>query len=151
MKTLFFGFRGGCIGETSIFLILAACVFLLVTKTIDFRAPACMITASILTSLLLGLDPLFSVLTGGLVFGAVFMLTDYVTAPVTAKGKIIFGIGAGIITILIRKWGSYPEGVSYAILIMNCVVPFLNRFLPRKYGTVNKKKASTEQGKGAAK
>lgn len=148
MKTLFFGFRGGCIGETSIFLILAACLFLLVTKTIDWRAPVCMITASIVTAFLLGLDPLFSVLSGGLVFGAVFMATDYVTAPVTAKGKIIFGIGAGIITILIRKWGSYPEGVSYSILIMNCAVPFLNRLLSKKYGFVQKKAGN---GKGAAK
>ena len=139
IKTLFFGFRGGCTGETSIFLILAACVFLLVTKTIDWRAPVCMITASVLTALLLGLDPLFSVLSGGLVFGAVFMATDYVTAPITARGKIIFGIGAGIISILIRKWGSYPEGVSYAILIMNGVTPFLNRLLPKKYGFVPQK------------
>ena len=153
MKTLFFGFRGGCIGETSIFLILASCIFLLATKTIDLRSPACMIAAAVVTALILGLDPLFSVLSGGLVFGAVFMTTDYVTAPITAKGKIVFGIGAGIITILIRKWGSYPEGVSYAILIMNCVVPFLNRLLSKKYGFVQKKKVSAgaDQGKGAAK
>ena len=78
------------------------------------------------------------------VFGAVFMATDYVTAPLTAKGKLIFGIGAGIISVLIRKWGTYPEGVSYAILIMNGVVPFLNKLLPRKYGFVPKQKGAKE-------
>jgi electron transport complex protein RnfD len=142
MKTLFFGYRAGCTGESSILLILAAFLFLLVTKTIDFRAPVSMIAAGALAAFCLGLDPLFSVLSGGLVFGAVFMATDYVTAPLTAWGKVIFGAGAGLISILIRKWGTFPEGVSYAILIMNAVTPFLNRLLPRKYGLVPKKGVS---------
>jgi electron transport complex protein RnfD len=142
MKTLFFGFHGGCIGEVSVFLILAACLFLLAAKTIDWRAPVCMIAAGFVTAFSLGPDPLFSILSGGLIFGAVFMAADYVTAPITAKGKIIFGIGAGIIAMLIRKWGVYPEGVSYAILIMNAVTPFLNRLLPKKYGYVPRKKSS---------
>ena len=149
IKTLFFGYRAGCTGETSIFLILAAGIFLLITKTIDWRTPASMIASGFITALALGLDPLFSILSGGLVFGAVFMATDYVTAPLTAKGKIIFGIGAGIISILIRKWGSYPEGVSYAILIMNAAVPFLNKLLPKKYGFVPKKK-TVSAAKGAS-
>jgi electron transport complex protein RnfD len=140
IKTLFLGFRAGCTGESSILLILAAFFFLLVTKTIDWRAPVSMTAAAFLCSLVLGLDPLFSVLSGGLLFGAVFMVTDYVTSPLTARGKILFGIGAGVITILIRKWGTYPEGVSYSILIMNGVTPFLNKLLPRKYGFVPKKK-----------
>jgi electron transport complex protein RnfD len=143
MKTLFFGFRGGCTGETSILLILVGFVFLLLTKTIDWRTPVFMIAAAFVTAFALGLDPLFSVLSGGLIFGAVFMATDYVTGPITAKGKVIFGIGAGIISMLIRKWGSYPEGVSYSILIMNGVTPFLNKLLPRKYGFVPKKKPAT--------
>jgi electron transport complex protein RnfD len=149
IKTLFFGYRSGCTGESAIFLILTAFVFLLVTKTIDWRAPVFMIAAALAASLVVGLDPLFSVLSGGLVFGAVFMATDYVTAPLTAKGKVIFGIGAGVISILIRKWGTYPEGVSYAILIMNGTVPFLNKLLPRKYGFVPRKNGGA--GKGAAK
>jgi electron transport complex protein RnfD len=150
IKTLFFGYRAGCTGESPIFLILAAGVFLLITKTIDWRAPASMIIAGFAAAFALGLDPLYSVLSGGLVFGAVFMATDYVTAPITAKGKVIFGIGAGIISILIRKWGTYPEGVSYAILIMNGVVPVLNKLLPKKYGFVPKKKPAASAGKGAS-
>jgi electron transport complex protein RnfD len=140
MKTLFVGNHAGSIGESSILFILAGCIYLLATRTIDWRAPVTMIGAGILGSLALGYDPLVGVLSGGLVFGAVFMATDYVTAPLTAKGKLIFGFGAGLITVLIRKWGSYPEGVTYGILIMNAVTPFLNRLLPRKYGYVPKKK-----------
>jgi electron transport complex protein RnfD len=142
IKTLFTGNHAGAIGESSIFLILAACLFLLFTRTIDWRAPLTMTLTGFLASLALGYDPLFGVLSGGLLFGAVFMATDYVTAPLTSKGKLIFGFGAGLITILIRKWGSYPEGVTYGILIMNALTPFLNRLLPRKYGYVPKKKPS---------
>jgi electron transport complex protein RnfD len=134
IKALFLGHRGGSIGETSIVLILCAGIFLIITKTIDWRAPVSMIVSGFLCAWALGLDPLFHVLCGGLIFGAVFMATDYVTAPITSKGKIIFGIGAGIITMLIRKFGMYPEGVCFSILIMNAVTPFLNKLLPRKYG-----------------
>ncbi|MDR1838074.1 MAG: RnfABCDGE type electron transport complex subunit D [Treponema sp.] len=143
MKTLFFGFNAGCIGETSVFIMLASFLFLLVTKTIDWRTPVCMIASGFLFSLLFWQDlgfSFYSVLSGGLVFGAVFMATDYVTSPVTGKGKILFGIGAGLITMLIRKWGSYPEGVCFSILIMNSTVPFLNKLLPKKYGFVRRKK-----------
>lgn len=136
LKTLFFGHHDGTIGESSIMLILAAFFFLLVTRVIDWRAPAAMIASAFLLSLCLGTDPLFSILVGGLLFGAVFMVTDYTTAPLTAKGKLIFGAGAGIITVLIRRWGNFPEGVTYGILIMNAVTPFLNRLLQKKYGYV---------------
>ena len=148
IRTLFLGNHGGCIGESSGLLILLGGLYLLVTKTIDWRAPASMAAAAILASLALGLDPLFTLLGGGLLFGALFMATDYVTAPVTAAGKLLFGFGAGIITVLIRKWGNYPEGVSYGILIMNALTPFLNRLLQKKYGFVPKKKP---EPKGAAK
>jgi electron transport complex protein RnfD len=144
MRALFIGNHGGCTGETSILLILAGAVFLLVKKTIDWRAPVTMIGAALILSLILGMDPLFSILSGGLVFGAVFMATDYVSAPLTAKGKLIFGCGAGIIAVLIRKFGNYPEGVSYGILIMNAATPFLNRLLPKKYGTVPKTKGAVK-------
>jgi electron transport complex protein RnfD len=140
VKTLFLGNHGGSVGETSILLILAGGIYLLLTKTIDWRAPAAMIAGAVLAVLPLGLDPLVAVLSGGLLFGAVFMVTDYVSAPVTAAGKLIFGFGAGIITALIRKWGVYPEGVTYGILIMNAITPFLNRLLQKKYGFVPKKK-----------
>ncbi|GHV45362.1 electron transport complex subunit D [Spirochaetia bacterium] len=152
IKTLFIGNHAGCIGESSILLILAGFIFLLITKTIDWRAPLAMCAAGIIASLALGFDPLFSILSGGILFGAVFMATDYVSAPITARGKLIFGFGAGLITILIRKWGSYPEGVTYGILIMNGLTPFLNRLLPRKYGFVAKKKAAPAAAvSGAAK
>jgi electron transport complex protein RnfD len=145
IKALFFGYRSGCTGESSIILILAGLVFLLVTKTIDWRAPLSMALAGLIASFVLGLDPLFAILGGGFLFGAVYMVTDYVTSPLTAWGKIIFGAGVGIISILIRRWGIYPEGVSYAILIMNAVVPFLNKLLPRKYGFVPKKKTAANR------
>ena len=146
MKEIFFGYRAGCTGETSILLILAAFFFLLFTKTIDWRAPVSMVAAAFIAAFALGLDPLFAILSGGLIFGAVYMVTDYVTSPLTPWGKIIFGAGAGLISMLIRKWGSYPEGVSYAILIMNCAVPFLNRLLPRKYGYVPRKRVDASKG-----
>jgi len=140
IREMFFGYRAGCTGETSILLILAAFIFLFAVKAIDWRAPVSMVVTAFIAALVLGLDPLFAILSGGLIFGAVYMATDYVTSPLTSRGKLIFGAGAGLIAILIRKWGNYPEGVSYGILIMNCAVPFLNRLLPRKYGFVPRKK-----------
>jgi electron transport complex protein RnfD len=147
IKTLFIGNHGGTIGESSILLILAGCFYLLVTKIIDWRAPLAMTASAFALSFVLGMDPLAGVLSGGICFGAVFMATDYTTAPLTAAGKLIFGAGAGIITVLIRKWGGYPEGVTYGILIMNAVTPFLNRLIQKKYGFV---KTAAGTAKGAA-
>jgi electron transport complex protein RnfD len=138
LKEMFLGYNAGSAGETSVLLILAAFFYLVVTKTIDWRAPVSMIVTAFVAAFVLHLDPLLAVLSGGLMFGAVYMTTDYVTSPVTPWGKVIFGAGAGLIAILVRKFGTYPEGVCYAILIMNCTVPFLNRILPRKYGYVKK-------------
>ena len=91
-------------------------------------------TANILT-FALGHDPLFGILSGGLMFGAIFMATDYVTSPLTKKGRIIFGIGCGVLTAIIRLRGSYPEGVCYSILFMNAAVPIIDRFTKtEKYG-----------------
>jgi electron transport complex protein RnfD len=140
MSVLFFGNRAGSIGESSILLILAGGVFLLVLRVVDWRAPLAYLATVAAASWLLGMDPLFALLSGGVVFGAVFMATDYVSAPVTGVGKLIFGAGAALIAVLIRKFGGYPEGVTYGILIMNAVAPFLNGFLPRKYGYVAPKK-----------
>jgi electron transport complex protein RnfD len=145
LGTLFFGNRSGSTGETSILLILVGAAFLLITRTIDWRAPLTMVAASLLASLLLDMDPLFGILSGGVLFGAVFMATDYTTAPLTANGKLLFGAGAGIITVLIRKWGAFPEGVTYGLLIMNACTPFLNRLLPRKYGFVSKKSRKAKE------
>jgi electron transport complex protein RnfD len=144
IKTLFLGVHGGCIGESSIPLVLAGFIFLLATGTIDWRTPVTMMASVFVFSFALGQDPLVAVLGGGAAFGAVFMATDYVSAPITAKGKLIFGFGAGLITVLIRQWGNYPEGVSYGILIMNAVSPFLNRLFQKKYGYVKPAKVAVK-------
>jgi len=145
--TLFLGFRGGCIGESSMLLILIGFAFLLLTGTIDWRAPVSMVLSVFVFSFLFGRDPLFAIMAGGVLFGAVFMTTDYVTTPLPASGKLIFGFGAGLIAVLIRQWGNYPEGVSYGILIMNAFTPFLNRLLNKKYGYVKPaQKTKTEAG-----
>ena len=130
----FFGNRAGCIGESSILLILIAFVFLSVTRIIDWKTPVTMVATVAIATLIAGGNVLMSVMAGGLLFGAVFMITDYATTPVTMWGKIIFAFGCGLITFLIRQFGGYPEGVMFSILIMNAVAPFLNRLVPRKYG-----------------
>ena len=130
----FLGNRAGCIGETSALLILVAFIFLLVTKIIDWRAPVAMVVVTVGATVLAGGDALMALMSGGLLFGAVFMTTDYATAPVTKTGRLIFGAGAGLITFLIRQFGGYPEGVMFSILIMNVLTPFLNKIIPTKYG-----------------
>ena len=102
-------------------------------------------TPSYLERLLIGhyADPSFHVITGGLLIGAIFMATDYVTSPVTKKGMLIFGAGCGVITVLIRLWGAYPEGVSFAILLMNATTPLIDRYTkPRVFGAVDSKQAA---------
>jgi electron transport complex protein RnfD len=136
IKELFLGTYAGCIGETSVILILVGAAYLLITKTIDWRAPAGMLGAALIMAFICGEDPLMTLLSGGLCFGAFFMATDYTSAPLTNAGKLIFGAGCGVITLLIRRFGNYPEGVMYSILIMNMVTPFLNRIIPKKFGFV---------------
>lgn len=141
--TLFWGNHGGSMGETPVFLILLGFIFLLATKTIEWRISVSMLVSAALSSVLLGLiflgapiDPLLTLMSGGLMFGAVFMATDYTTSPVTPLGRIIFGAGCGFLSVVIRTFGSNPEGVMFSILIMNAVVPYLNQLLPKKYGFV---------------
>ncbi len=143
LKNLFLGNVGGCIGETSVILLLIGAAYLLIKGIICWRIPLSYIgTVALLTWILGGQGlfhgyPLFHVLSGGLVLGAFFMATDMVTSPVTPKGKIIFGVGCGILTSVIRLYGGYPEGVSYSILIMNITVPLIDRYTrPRKLGEV---------------
>ena len=130
----FLGNRAGCIGETSILLILISFAFLALAHIIDWRAPVTMVGTVALCSLIAGENVAMSLMTGGLMFGATFMVTDYATAPVTKKGRLVFGFGCGLITFLIRRFGGYPEGVMFSILIMNSVAPFLNNLTARKYG-----------------
>ena len=140
---LFLGQRAGCIGESSVLLILLACLFLIVMRIIDWRLPLSMVATVALCTLIAGGDVLAAVMTGGLLFGSVFMITDYATSPVTPWGRVLFGAGCGLITFLIRNFGGFPEGVMFSILIMNVMVPFLNRIGPRKFG-YGKKKAAKE-------
>ena len=130
----FLGNRAGCIGETSIILILLAFIYLFVTRIIDGKATISMVATVALATWISGGDVVMALISGGLLFGAVFMVTDYATTPVTSWGRIAFGIGCGLITFLIRKFGGYPEGVMFSILIMNAVTPFLNKLTSRKYG-----------------
>jgi electron transport complex protein RnfD len=137
----------GCIGETSVLLLLIGAVYLIYKRYIGLRIPLSYIgTVAILSWLFGGTeglfsgDPLFHILAGGLILGAFFMATDMVTSPVTSSGRYIFGIGCGAITVLIRLIGGYPEGVSYSILLMNLTVPLIDRYTkPKIFGKVNNK------------
>ena len=140
---LFLGNVGGAIGETSKLALLIGGLYLICRKVISPVMPLSFIgTVFVFTVLVNDFSlsaGLYQILSGGLFIGAFFMATDYVTSPATAKGKLIFGIGAGLITILIRIWGQYPEGVSFAILIMNAFVPLIDKFAkPRKFGAGRK-------------
>ena len=137
IRNLLLGNIGGAIGETCKIAILLGLVYLLIRGVIRWQIPVCMLGTVALMSWILGKDPLTAVLSGGVLFGAVFMATDYVTTPMLKVGQAIFGVGAGILVVLIRNYGNYPEGVTYAILIMNIVTPLLDRSLKRKvYGEV---------------
>ena len=145
---LFIGNVGGCLGETSALALLIGFAYLLIRKVISPRIPVAYIaTVAVLAFLFpMGNDPLTwmaaQVLGGGLMLGAIFMATDYVTSPLTKWGQIIFGIGCGVITIAIRYFGGYSEGVSYAILIMNCCVVLLDKVgRPKKFGAPKKEAA----------
>ena len=145
---MFLGNVGGCIGETSVLLLLIGLVYLLARKIIKLYIPLSYIaTVAVITVLFpLGNDNLTwmaaQVFSGGLMLGAIFMATDYVTSPITKLGQVVFGIGCGVLTVLIRYFGGYSEGVSYAILIMNCLVVLLDRIgRPKKFGAPRKEAA----------
>ena len=144
----FLGNVGGCIGETSALLLLIGFVYLLCRKVLTARIPLAYIgTVAVLAFLFpQGHDRIqwmaYQLFTGGLMLGAIFMATDYVTSPVTKLGQIVYGIGCGVLTIMIRYFGGYNEGVSYAILIMNCCVVLLDRIgRPTKFGAPKKEAA----------
>lgn len=135
LKPLFWGNVGGCLGETSALALLIGGAYLLIRRTITFHIPAAVLAASMGFALLFYLvdstqyiGPLFHLLSGGLLFGAFFIATDPVTAPLTGKGMIIFGAGVGVLIMLIRMIGEYPEGVMYAVIIMNAMTPMIDRF-----------------------
>ncbi len=151
--TLFLGNHGGCIGETSALAILIGAAYLVIRRVIRLRVPLIFIgTVAVGTWIFGGNgglftgDPLYQILSGGLMLGACFMATDYTTSPTTPKGQIVFALGCGIITVLIRIWGGYPEGVSYSILLMNVATPLIERLTaPKRYGFIKEKEAAANE------
>ncbi len=139
---LFYGYMGGSMGEIAAAALIIGGIYMLWKKIISWHIPvSILVTVALFTGILWLADPTkyadpgFHLLTGGIMLGAIFMATDYVTSPMTHKGMIIYGVGIGVITVLIRTWGAYPEGVSFAILIMNAFVPLLNMYIkPKRFG-----------------
>ena len=135
----FLGQMGGCLGETSALALLIGGVYLIYKKQIDWKVPAVMIGTVFVLTWAMGADPLMQIFSGGLFLGAFFMATDMVTSPTTSKGRVVFALGLGVLISLIRMKGGYPEGTAYAILIMNGVVPLIDRYIrPKKFGGVSK-------------
>ena len=142
------GAKSGSLGELSVVALLAGFVWLLVRRVITWHIPVVVLaTMAIFSGVMWGISPneymspLFHLLSGGAVLGAVFMATDYVTSPMTTKGMVIYAVGIGLITMFIRLWGPYPEGMSFAILIMNSVVPLIDKYVrPKRFGTTKRAK-----------
>lgn len=141
---LFFGDIGGCIGEISVIALLVGGIYLLYKGHISWHIPVSYIATVFILTYIFWLkdpsrfaDPLFHILSGGLILGAFFMATDMVTSPITPKGMLIFGVGCGVLTVIIRLFGGYPEGVSFSILLMNAATPLIDRWKfthPKKFG-----------------
>ncbi len=146
-SNLLIGNIGGCIGETSVIALLIGALIMFYRHVISWHTPFSYVgTVAVLTWVFGGSEGLFTgnwifhILSGGLILGAFYMATDMVSSPVNSRGQLIFGIGCGILTVTIRIWGGYPEGVSYAILLMNLAVPLIDRYtIPRVFGEVNPK------------
>ena len=137
---LFLGNVGGSMGEICTLAILIGGIYLVARKIISPIIPVVYLGTAAVMSLCLGLDPLYQLMSGGIMLGAVFMATDYVTSPITKWGKVIFGVGLGVLTMLIRTYSNLPEGVSFAILLMNILVPHIeNLTKPRAFGEQRKK------------
>ncbi len=145
---MFLGAKSGSLGEISVVALLLGFGWLLIRRVISWHIPVCVLGTMALFSGIMWavnpaeyMSPLFHLLSGGAVLGAVFMATDYVTSPMTKKGMVIYAIGIGVITMLIRLWGPYPEGMSFAILIMNALVPLIDKWVrPRRFGVVKTQK-----------
>ena len=130
--TLLLGNHGGCLGETSALALLIGFAYLLIRGVISWHTPICFVGTVFVMSLILGQDAVGQILSGGLMLGAIFMATDYSTTPSTNWGRVLFGIGAGLLTVLIRFYGAYAEGVSFAILFMNILTPYLSKWTETK-------------------
>ena len=146
---MFFGVREGCLGETCAVALLLGFIYLLIRKVISPVIPLCFVGTVAVIMLIAGKGSLtftaYQLLSGGLLLGAVFMATDYSTSPISAKGKIIFAVGCGIVTSLIRIFGNLPEGVSFSIILMNILVPHIEHLTaPKPFGTLKEKKEKKE-------
>lgn len=141
MSNMLLGFKGGSLGEIAGILLIIGGIYLLVRKVITWHIPVYLLgTMAIFSSILYLVDssaytsPLFNIFAGGALLGAIYMATDYVTSPMSKAGMAVYGVGIGLLTMLIRTWGAYPEGISFAILIMNACVPLINMYIkPRRF------------------
>ena len=134
---MFIGRTGGSVGETSVLALLIGAAYLFYKKIITWQIPVSFLSTLAVCSWLFGRSPFFEIMAGGAIIGAFFMATDMVTSPQTQKGELIFGAGAGLLTAIIRKWGGYPEGVCYGILLMNTVTPIIDRYVkPSRFGVL---------------
>ncbi len=132
---MFFGLRGGAIGEVCAAALIVGFLYLVIRRVIKLETPLIFVGTVFLLSLIITNDPvkaLYHVLGGGLLLGAIFMATDYVTTPITRTGKMIFAVGCGLITVLIRFFGAYPEGVSFSILLMNILSPYIEKWTAKR-------------------
>ena len=135
---MFLGTINGSMGEVSTIALLIGGIYLVIRKVISPAIPVSFLATVAVLSLVMGFDPIFQLCAGGVMLGAIFMATDYVTSPITTPGRIIFGIGCGVFTMLIRSYASYPEGVSFAILLMNILTPHIDRITRSKLNGVAK-------------
>lgn len=144
---LFLGKTGGCLGETCALAILIGGIYLIARRIISPVIPVTYLATAAVFSLLFGRDPIFDLLSGGLMLGAFFMATDYTTSPLYFWGRVVFAIGCGALTLVIREFGSLPEGVSYSILLMNILTPLIERYIkPKAFGSPKKAKAAKGGG-----
>ena len=132
LAQMFLGARGGSMGETSCLALLIGFAYLLYRRVISWHTPVAFIGTVLVLTALLGKEPLYQVMAGGLFIGAIFMATDYTTSPPTPAGKLIFGVGCGLLTVIIRVWGNDPEGVSFSILLMNILNPYISSWTRTK-------------------
>lgn len=140
---LLLGRRGGSMGEVGALALIIGFIYLLIVRVITWHIPVAVICAVAIFDLLLGVPVGIDLLSGGLLLGAIFMATDYVTSPMWAGGMLVYGVMIGVITVVIRRWGAYPEGMSFAILIMNGCTPLINRYMrPRRFGCAARKEVA---------
>ena len=138
---LFLGNTGGCLGETCALALLIGGIYLIARRVISPVIPVTYLATAAVFSALFGRDPLFDLLSGGLMLGAFFMATDYTTSPLYFWGRVVFAIGCGALTMVIREFGSLPEGVSYSIILMNILTPLIERYIkPQAFGALREKK-----------